>query len=180
MTALIGVVEDGIGYLAVDRQQTLGNSATTNCKIVRHPSYKGIAFAAAGAPLIAYPATLIDVPDVDDDGRIQPPGAAWADRYWKQLLQLGHPPLDRDGDLDGNLLVLTPGAITLIGATGWPSPIADTGVSLGTAGDFALGAYHGARHGSPSLSVEDALHHAILVACQLSHSASPPVDVLAL
>jgi hypothetical protein len=181
MTALVGYVDAGVGYLAADRQLVLGNvNGDRIAKIVGHrdPVYR-IRFAAAGAPMLAYPAQLVDVPDVVD-GRIAPPGPRWADRYFRRLLELGHPPLDRDGQLDGNLLVLTPGAVTLIGGTGWPSPAPTQGIALGSAGDFALGAFHGLRDTDPGLPVDEALQRAITIACNLSHAAGGGADVVAL
>lgn len=175
MTTLIGVVENGVGYLAVDRQQTLGNSYSHNCKVMAHkePAHR-IQFCASGAPMIAYPATQVDPPP---EGSA--PDPAWADRYWQRLLALGHPPLDNDGSLDGNLLVLTPGAVTLIGSTGWPTPIGFRGIALGSGGDFALGAYH-ARRQTTTDSIEEALKRAVAIATFLSHGSSGGVDVVAL
>jgi hypothetical protein len=181
MTALLGYVDAGVGYLAADREMVLGNVNVDGItKIVGHreTAYR-IRFAAAGAPMLAYPAQLVDVPDVVD-GRIVPPGPRWADRYFRRLLELGHPPLDRDGQLDGNLLVLTPGAVTVIGGTGFPSPIPSQGIALGSAGDFALGAFHGLRDVDPGLPVEEALQRAIAIACNLSHSAGGGADVATL
>lgn len=179
MTALIDVVVAGRGYLAVDRQQTIGNGMTFNVKVERHPASDQILFCASNAPLIAYPAQLV-TPPTDKHGKVEAPDAGWVDRYWKRLLELGHPPLDRDGDLDGNLLVLTPGAVTLIGATGWPSHIGESGVALGYAGDFALGAFHGYREAHPEVSIETALTAAIGIASRLSHSSGGDVDVVSL
>lgn len=176
MTALIGVVVDGVGYLAADRQQSLSNFVTHNVKIVEHPDDRRIQFCASGDPLIAYPATLVD-PPTDENGEMHPPGPGWVDRYWRRMLELGHPPLDRDGDLDGNLLVLTPGAVTMIGNSGWPTAVSERGVALGSSGDFALGAYHAHRAARPDASVLDAVTAAIQVACYLSHYASGGVDV---
>lgn len=179
MTALIGVVVDGIGYLAADRQQSLSNQVTHNSKIECHPDDDRIRFCASGAPLIAYPAQLVP-PPTDESGKMRAPDAAWADRYWRRLLDLGHPPLDRDGDLDGNMLVLTPGAVTLIGATGWPSRIGEHGCALGSAGDFALGAFHAFRKTQPGLAVERALYWSIDVASRLSQTAGGGVDVVSM
>lgn len=179
MTALIGVVDGGVGYLAVDRQQSLSNFVTHNVKLEEHPDDDRIRFCASGDPLVAYPAQLVR-PPTDDSGRMRAPGPEWVDRYWQRLLKLGHPPLDRDGELDGNLLVLTPGAVTMIGRTGWPTAIGENGIALGSSGDFALGAYHAHRAASPNSSVLDALTAAILVACRLSHYAGGGVDVAAL
>lgn len=179
MTALIGVVADGVGYLAVDRQQSLSNAMVYNVKITEHPADDRIRFCASGDPLIAYPAELVS-PPTDADGKMRAPGPDWADRYWCRLLELGHPPLDRDGELDGNLLVLTPGAVTLIGRTGWPTSVGKDGIALGSAGDFALGAYHAYRDAAPESSVLSALCSAIEVAGRLSHSAGGGVDVAAL
>lgn len=179
VTALIGVVVDGIGYIAADRQQSLSNATVHNIKIERHPAHNGMHFCASGDPLIAYPARLVD-PPTDEEGAVCAPGPEWADRYWRRLLELGHPPLDQDGDLDGNLLVLTPGAVTMIGGTGWPSPIGESGVALGSAGDFALGAFHAYREAKPTASVLTALMSSVAIACRISHYAGGGVDVAVL
>jgi hypothetical protein len=177
MTALIGYVEDGVGYLAADRAMVLGNTVIDGMgKIVTHSDPNlPIRFAAAGAPMLAYPAQVIDPPT---DG--SPPGPEWADAYFRRVTELGRPQLDEHGDLDGNLLVLTPGAVTVIGSSSWPSRAPTHGIAIGAAGDFALGAFHGLRDADPVLPVDEALQRAIAIACHLSHLAGPGVDVVSL
>lgn len=178
MTTLIGVVVDGVGYLAADRRCTLGNATAASVKLVPHPASDRVVFSAAGLAMLVYPATLIDPPD-------GAPGPAWCDSYWKSALELGRPPLV-DGpngpETDGNLLVLTPGAVTLVGAaSGWPTEIGADGIALGSGGDFALGAFHAYRDTCPDEPVEDVLKRAVTVACRLNPSGSGDgIDVLAM
>lgn len=179
MTTLIGVVVDGTGYLAADRLQTLGNASTVvSTKILKHPGYKTMYYAAAGAPMLTYPAGLVE-PSLDGD-HVAAPDARWSDKYMAKLRDLGRPPLDQNDETDGNLLVLTRGAVTLIGGTGWPSPIGDAGIALGSGGDFALGAFHAYRESS-TLTVEESLSRAVMVAARLNSAGTGGgVDVVAL